>query len=214
MFRSHVAFFVSLALLSGACSRQDDSAPAASPAPAVAAPPAAPPRPAEMAYEEPVVGGARMAAGAPILTSLAQSKEHTILVKALAASGLDRELAGRGPFTVFAPTDAAFRRMPGGYESLLAPAARERLLSLLSYHVVPGKLDAFELGQRIMAGNGSAMLDTLQGGKLKATLGEGAAQIVDAKSGVARITVPNVLQANGVIQVVDKVLQPADAASP
>ncbi len=199
---------VSMALLVVACSQQaDDRARTESAADPVSAAP--PPRPAEPEYEEPLVGGARLATGSAILSGLAQSKEHVFMVKALAASGLDRDLAGSGPFTVFAPTDAAFAQWPGGPESLLAPAARERLDALLRYHVVPGKLDAFELGQRVAAGNGSAMLKTLQGESLKATIGDGAALVVDAKGNVARITVPNVLQANGVLHVVDRVMEPA-----
>lgn len=164
--------------------------------------------PIPMPYEEPVVGGALMTRGDTIMTNLLKSKEHTILVSALKAAGLDEELVGEGPLTVFAPTNAAFESMPGGYRSLLQPASRDRLVAILSYHIAPQKLDDMTLANMVMAGRGTASFATVQGNPLKATVGNGGAMIVDTKGGVARITVPNVLQGNGVLQVVDKVLIP------
>jgi len=161
-----------------------------------------------MPYEEPTVGGARMAMGENIMANLAKSKDHTILVQALKAAGLDQELAGEGPLTVFAPTNAAFEGMPGGYKALLEPASRDRLVTILSYHIAPQKLDDVTLANMVMAGRGTASFATVEGHPLKATVGNGGAMIVDTKGGVARITVPNVLQGNGVLQVVDKVLIP------
>lgn len=161
-----------------------------------------------MPYEEPIVGGALMTRGDTIMTNLVKSKDHTIFVSALKAAGLDEELAGEGPLTVFAPTNVAFERMPGGYKSLLEPASRDRLVAILSYHIAPQNLDDVTLANLVLAGRGTASFATVQGSPLKATVGNGAAMIVDTKGGIARITVPNVLQGNGVVQVVDKVLIP------
>lgn len=165
-------------------------------------------KPVPMQYEEPIVGGARMAAGKDILSNLGNSSDHTILMAAIKAAGLTEILQGSGPFTLFAPTDAAFKRLPGGYEQLMQPENQERLLAVLTYHLVPGRLDADVLAGRVMAGNGSAQLVTVQGGTLKASVGNGAAILVDAKGTVARLTTPNVLQSNGVVQVIDTVLMP------
>lgn len=209
--RRPILLFLSLVVALVACSQQDPpSAPAAPEPPKKSA---EVPRPAQLPYEEPMVGGARVAAGSAILDTLAASRDHAVLLRALRQSGLDRELAGTGPFTVFAPTDAAFGGMRGGYERLLAPGAQAELRTLLQYHVVAGKFDSFALGQQVAAGNGSAMLATLQGGKLRATIADGAAVVVDGNGGLARITVPDVLQANGVVYVVDKVLRPGKHAA-
>ncbi|MDQ3038605.1 MAG: fasciclin domain-containing protein [Pseudomonadota bacterium] len=164
--------------------------------------------PIPMQYEEPTVGGAKMAMGENIMTNLVKSKDHTIFVSALKAAGLDEVLAGPGPLTVFAPTNAAFESMPGGYKSLLQPDAQDRLVAILSYHIAPQKLDDMTLANMVMAGRGTASFATVEGHPLKATVGNGGAMIVDTKGGVSRITVPNVLQGNGVLQVVDKVLIP------
>ena len=164
--------------------------------------------PIPMPYEEPTVGGARMAMGEDIMKNLVKSKDHTIFVSALKAAGLDEVLAGPGPLTVFAPTNAAFESMPGGYKSLLQADAQDRLVAILSYHIAPQKLDDVTLANMVMAGKGTASFATVEGHPLKATVGNGGAMIVDTKGGVSRITVPNVLQGNGVVQVVDKVLIP------
>jgi len=210
MKHSYLALpLVSLCLMA-ACSRDK------APDPAVATdtatkPQAAPPeelKPVPMAYEEPVVGGARMVAGKDILSNLANSKDHTILMVAIKEAGLTEILQGNGPFTLFAPTDAAFKRLPGGYEQLMKPENNERLVSVLTYHLIPERLDADALAGRVMAGNGSAQLTTVQGGSLKATVGYGAAILIDTKGTAAKLTTPNVLQSNGVVQVIDTVLMP------
>lgn len=164
--------------------------------------------PIPMQYEEPTVGGAVMTQGDTIINNLLKSQDHTIFVSALKAAGLDEELAGEGPLTVFAPTNTAFERIPGGYKPLLEPGSRDRLVAILSYHIAPQKLDDMTLANMVMAGGGTASFTTVEGSPLKATVGNGGAMIVDTKGGVARITVPNVLQGNGVVQVVDKVLMP------
>lgn len=208
--RRPIPLMLFLALVAVACSRPDSPGKPASPA--LSKEPVEAPRPAQLPYEEPMVGGARVAAASAILDTLAASKDHAVLLRALRQSGLDRELAGPGPFTVFAPTDAAFRGMAGGYERLLAPEAQAELRALLEFHVVAGKLDSFALGQQVAAGNGTALLATLQGGMLRATIADGAAVVKDGNGGLARITVPDVQQGNGVVYVVDGVLRPAKAA--
>lgn len=197
-------------ILLAACSREPEPEPVAvqpvTETPAVAKPIEM--KPVPMAYEEPIVGGARMSAGKDILTNLGNSKDHTILVAAIKSAGLEEILRGSGPFTLFAPNDGAFRRMAGGYEELMKPENRERLISVLTYHLVPARLDADTLAQRVMAGNGSAQLETVEGGNLKVTVGDGSALLVDTKGTVAKLTTPNVLQSNGVVQVIDTVLMP------
>jgi uncharacterized surface protein with fasciclin (FAS1) repeats len=166
-------------------------------------------RPVPMDYEEPVVGGAKLLAGDDIFSSLTRSGDHKLMVRAIRHVGLEEIFGGSGPITVFAPTDAAFRRIPGGFERLLEPANEQELISLLSYHVVPERLDDHAFAQKVLAGNDQAQLATVQGGTIKATVGDGAAILVDQSGAVAKLTVPNVLQSNGVLQVIDKVLLPA-----
>lgn len=178
-------------------------APAATPAPGEIRPiPAA-------EYEEPVVGGARMLVGDDILTSLSKSNEHRIMLDAVRRAGLQDIFGGSGPITVFAPTDAAFKAMPGGFDRLLQPENQEKLLALLSYHVLPERLDDHAFAQKVMAGNDQAQLATLEGSTIKATVSDGSAILLDQSGAAAKLSVPNVLQRNGVIQVVDKVLLPA-----
>lgn len=167
-------------------------------------------RPIPMEYEEPVVGGAKLLAGDDILSSLSRSGDHRLMVRAIGQVGLEDIFSGSGPITVFAPTDAAFRRMAGGFDRLLEPANEQELISLLSYHVVPERLDDHAFAQKVMAGNDQAQLATVQGGTIKATVSDGAAVLVDQRGGVAKLSVPNVLQSNGVLQVIDKVLLPAE----
>lgn len=164
--------------------------------------------PIPMEYEEPVVGGAKMAAGNSILANLRSSKDHTILVSAVEAAGLDEVLQGGDPVTFFAPTNGAFERMPGGYRTLLQPEQRDKLVRLLTYHLVPGRLDSEAMASRVMQGNGTASIETVEGSKLTATVGNGAALLVDGKGTTARISVPNVLHSNGVVYVVENVLSP------
>ena len=129
------------------------------------------------------------------------------LVAAVQAAGLVEVLQGKGPFTVFAPTDEAFAKLPAGtVEKLLADKAA--LTAVLTYHVVPGKLDAATLVAQIQAGGGSAMLTTVQGGTLTAKLAGDGVSLTDAKGTTAMVTTADVMQSNGVIHVVDKVLMP------
>lgn len=196
-------------ILLAACSRQpENSAAAPAKAPAAAAPEAPELGPVPMAYEEPVVGGARMAAGNDMLGNLRKSSDHTILVSAIESTGLDKVIQESGALTLFAPTNGAFERIPGGYEELLKPEQREQLLRVLSYHMLPASVDADTMAARVMAGNGSATLETVEGGTLKATVGNGAAMLIDANGGSARISVPNVLANNGVVYIIETVLTP------
>lgn len=164
--------------------------------------------PVPMEYEEPVVGGAKMAAGSDMLSNLRKSSEHTILVSAIESTGLDKVIQESGKLTLFAPTNGAFERFPGGYEDLMKPEQRERLLQILSYHMLPIRIDADAMASRVMEGNGSAMLETVEGSSLKATVGNGAAMVVDAKGNSADISVPNVVNSNGVFYVIETVLTP------
>lgn len=157
----------------------------------------------------PMVGGAAMYRTRDIVDNAVNSKDHTTLVAAVKAAGLVETLKGAGPFTVFAPTNAAFAKLPAGtVDTLLQPANKGTLTRVLTYHVVPGRIDAADLGARIRAGGGQAALTTVQGGRLTARMSGDAVVIVDAKGGMSRVTTADVYQSNGVIHVVDTVLMP------
>ena len=144
-----------------------------------------------------------------LVAAATTSKDHTTLVAALKAAGLVPTLASGGPFTVFAPTDAAFAKLPDGtVASLLEPANRDTLTAVLTYHVVPGKVTAAELIELIEAGGGSASLTTVQGGKLTASLSGGNVIVTDAKGGTASVVKADLIQSNGVIHVTDAVSLP------
>lgn len=156
-----------------------------------------------------MVGGAPMLPTKDIIDNAVNSKDHTTLVAAVKAAGLVDTLKGPGPFTVFAPTNAAFAKLPAGtVDALLKPESKDALTGVLTYHVVAGKLDAAELKKEIKAGKGMAELKTVAGGMLIAKTSHGKITITDEKGGVAHVTIPNVYQSNGVIHVVDKVLLP------
>jgi uncharacterized surface protein with fasciclin (FAS1) repeats len=162
-----------------------------------------------MPAANPMVGGAEMFADKDIIDNAVNSKDHTTLVAAVKAAGLVDTLKGPGPFTVFAPTNAAFDALPAGtVDKLLKPEMKADLTKILTYHVVPGKLDATTLGEQIAAGSGSATLNTVQGEALIAKAAGNGITITDAKGNVATITTADVYQSNGVIHVVDKVLMP------
>lgn len=149
------------------------------------------------------------AAAGNIVGAAASSPDHKTLVAAVKAAGLVNTLASGGPFTVFAPTDAAFAKLPAGtVETLLQPANREQLASVLTYHVVPGRVTASELIAMINAGGGSAALKTVEGGTLTATVVNGKVVITDAKGGTATVTKADLVQSNGVIHVTDAVSLP------
>jgi uncharacterized surface protein with fasciclin (FAS1) repeats len=149
------------------------------------------------------------AAKGNLVAAAMQSQEHQTLVAALKAAGLVDTLSGRGPFTVFAPTDAAFGKLPAGtVETLLKPANRDKLRSVLTYHVVPGKVTSSQLLEAIREGGGRATLKTVQGGTLTASLSGGMVVITDAGGGTAIVTKPDLVQSNGVIHVTDAVSLP------
>ena len=155
------------------------------------------------------VGGAPMYANKAIIDNAVNSKDHTTLVAAVKAAGLVETLKGPGPFTVFAPTNAAFAALPAGtVDSLLKPESKAALTKVLTYHVVAGKVDAAALGKAITAGGGKAMLKTVSGGTLTATASGGKVMVMDESGGSATVTTADVMQSNGVIHVVDKVLLP------
>jgi uncharacterized surface protein with fasciclin (FAS1) repeats len=145
-----------------------------------------------------------------IVDNAVNSADHTTLVAAVQAAGLVDTLKSEGPFTVFAPTNDAFAELPAGtVDKLLMPDMKDTLTGVLTYHVVPGRLDAAALKAKITAGNGMAVLRTASGGSLKAKLnGPNNIIIEDEQGGVASISTYDVYQSNGVIQVVDKVLMP------
>ena len=155
------------------------------------------------------VGGAEMYPSKNIIENAINSQDHTTLVAAVKAAGLVETLQGKGPFTVFAPTNSAFGMLPAGtVESLVKPENKSALTSILTYHVVAGKLDSKELEKWIKKGNGSAELTTVAGGKIWIMKKDGKWSIKDEKGGMATITIPNVYQSNGVIHVIDHVLMP------
>lgn len=162
-----------------------------------------------MSEQSVMVGGAAMYPSRNIVENAANSADHTTLVAAVQAAGLAETLSGPGPFTVFAPTNAAFAKLPAGtVESLTQPANRAALTGILTYHVVPGRITASDLISQIQAGGGRAALTTVQGGTLTATRSGDSVVITDAAGGASTVTIADVMQSNGVIHVVDTVLMP------
>ena len=155
------------------------------------------------------VGGAAMFPSKDIVDNAVNSKDHTTLVAAVKAAGLVDTLKSKGPFTVFAPTNEAFAKLPKGtVEALLKSEAKPKLVGILTYHVVPGKIDSKELLSLIKKGKGSAELKTVAGGKLLVTQVGEAFMIKDENGNSSKITIANVYQSNGVIHVVDSVVLP------
>jgi uncharacterized surface protein with fasciclin (FAS1) repeats len=155
------------------------------------------------------VGGAPMYPSKNIVENAVNSKDHTTLVAAVKAAGLVETLESAGPFTVFAPTNEAFDKLPKGtVETLVKPENKATLTSILTYHVVAGKWDAKAIAEKIKAGGGKATLTTVQGGTLTAWMKGGKIMLTDEKGGMATITIKNVYQSNGVIHVIDTVLMP------
>lgn len=155
------------------------------------------------------VGGAPMFPSRDIIDNAVNSKDHTTLVAAVKAAGLVETLKGPGPFTVFAPTNAAFGALPAGtVDTLLKPENKGALQGVLTYHVVPGKWDAAAISKMIADGKGMASIKTVAGGTLVAKAAGGKVMVTDEKGGVAAVTIADVYQSNGVIHVVDKVLLP------
>ena len=156
-----------------------------------------------------MVGGAAMYPTKNIVENAVNSKDHTTLVAAVKAAGLVETLQSAGPFTVFAPTNAAFNILPAGtVETLLKPENKSKLTGILTYHVVAGSMDSKALMDKIKAGNGKAMLKTVQGEELTMMQKGKTLWIMDSKGNKAQITIKDVYQKNGVIHVIDKVLMP------
>ena len=161
------------------------------------------------AFANPMVGGAKMSASKTIVANAVNSKDHTTLVAAIKAAGLVDTLNGMGPFTVFAPTNEAFAKLPAGtVDTLLKPENKAQLTAILTYHVVSGRMTAADIMMAIKAGNGTATLTTVQGEPLTATMKGKHLILTDAKGGHAMVTIGNVMQSNGVIHVIDTVLMP------
>ncbi len=164
---------------------------------------------AKMSPKNPIVGGAAMFPTKNIVENAVNSKDHTTLVAAVTAAGLVDTLASPGPFTVFAPTNAAFGKLPAGtVETLVKPENKDTLTSILTYHVVSGRITAADIAKKIKAGRGKAMLTTVAGGSLTAMMMGKKLVLTDAKGGKSTVTIGNVMQSNGVIHVVDSVLLP------
>ena len=212
---------LSLALVAAcaltACNKPEATAPVAADSSAVpadqpsadVAPPDAMASNAAAPAGNPMVGGAAMSPDKDIIDNAVNSKDHTTLVAAVKAAGLVDTLKGPGPFTVFAPTNEAFAALPAGtVDGLLKPEKKADLTKVLTYHVVAGAVDAATLKSQIAAGGGKAELKTVQGETLTASAQNGGIALTDSKGNVAMVTIADVMQSNGVIHVIDKVLMP------
>ncbi len=167
---------------------------------------AAPAAFAHMAMHDPMVGGAAMYPSKNIIENAVNSKDHTTLVAAVKAAGLVDTLSGPGPFTVFAPTNEAFAKLPAGtVDTLVKPENKDTLTKILTYHVVSGKYSAADL---MKLGRHGGRLTTVQGEPLKVSVRHRHVMLTDAKGGTSTVTIANVNQSNGVIHVVDTVLMP------
>jgi uncharacterized surface protein with fasciclin (FAS1) repeats len=161
------------------------------------------------ADKTPIVGGQPMYPTKDIIDNAVNSADHTTLVAAVKAAGLVDTLKGPGPFTVFAPTNEAFAKLPAGtVDTLLKPENKEMLTKILTYHVVAGRLSANDLRKMIREGHGQATLKTVSGGTLTAMMQGSNIVLKDEKGGMSMVTIPNVFQSNGVIHVVDTVVLP------
>ncbi len=162
-----------------------------------------------MNNDNPMVGGAAMYKTKNIVENAVNSADHTTLVAAVKAAGLVDTLASAGPFTVFAPVNSAFEKLPAGtVETLLKPENKATLTKILTYHVVAGNLDSSAVIKAIKKGNGKAELTTVAGGKITAMLEGKKVVLMDEKGGKSYVTIADVRQSNGVIHVVDSVLLP------
>ncbi len=161
------------------------------------------------AQDNPMVGGAAMFKTKNIVENAMQSQDHTTLVAAVKAADLVETLAGKGPFTVFAPVNAAFDKLPAGtVDTLLKPENKGMLTKVLTYHVVAGKMDSKSIAKAIKKGGGTATFKTVSGGTLTATMNGGTLVLRDEKGGTSSVTTADVMQSNGVIHVIDTVLMP------
>jgi uncharacterized surface protein with fasciclin (FAS1) repeats len=161
------------------------------------------------AAANPMVGGAAMYSTRNIVQNAINSKDHTTLVAAVKAGGLVDTLSGKGPFTVFAPTNAAFAKLPSGtVDTLVKPENKAMLDKILTYHVVPGRVTAQQIAATASKHGGTATLKTVEGENLMFKKAGASWWVIDAKGNKARITIANVMQSNGVIHVIDNVLMP------
>ncbi len=161
------------------------------------------------AQKDPMVGGAAMYPTKTIVENAVNSPIHKTLVAAVKAGGLVDTLNSSGPFTVFAPTDDAFAKLPAGtVDTLVKPENKDTLVKILTYHVVPGKISSKQLVAMIKKGNGKATLKTVQGEELTASLSGKSVVLTDAKGGTSTVTIADVFQSNGVIHVIDTFLMP------
>ena len=162
-----------------------------------------------VAATNPMVGGHEMFPSKNIVQNALNSEDHTTLVAAVKAAGLVDTLQGPGPFTVFAPTNEAFAKLPAGtVDTLLMTGNKATLTKVLTYHVVAGRMDSKDIARAIKAGDGKAELNTVSGGKLWASMQGKDLILTDEKGGMAKVTIANVYQSNGVIHVIDGVLLP------
>ena len=162
-----------------------------------------------MSGGNPMVGGAAMYRTKDIVDNAVNSADHTTLVAAVKAAGLVSTLKGKGPFTVFAPTNAAFDKLPAGtVGTLVMPENKGMLTKILTYHVVAGRFDSKAIAKLIKKGRGQAQFTTVSGGKLTAYMSGSDLILRDEKGGTSRVSIANVYQSNGVIHVVDTVLMP------
>ncbi len=161
------------------------------------------------AQKDPMVGGAEMYPTKNIVENAMNSQDHTTLVAAVKAAGLVGTLEGTGPFTVFAPTNEAFAKLPPGtVDTLLKPENKETLTKVLTYHVVAGKVTSKDLKKMIKEGGGKAEIKTVEGGTITASIHGGKIVLTDETGGMSTVTIADVYQSNGVIHVVDTVLMP------
>ena len=171
---------------------------------------AATPTLAQLKEQTVTVGGAPMFPSKNIIQNAVNSKDHTTLVAAVKAAGLVDTLQGSGPFTVFAPTNAAFAKLPTGtVDSLLKPQMKEKLVAVLTYHVLPGRLSVKDLWEASNKGGGKAKFKTVEGEELTVEFKGQVLTIRDSKGNASKVTVQNVFQSNGVIHVIDNVLMPS-----
>jgi uncharacterized surface protein with fasciclin (FAS1) repeats len=162
------------------------------------------------ATTDPMVGGASMSPNETIVANAAKASNLTTLVSAVQAAGLAETLSGTGPFTVFAPDNAAFEKIPvATRESLMAPAGKADLTKILTYHVVPGRLTAADLATQAQANGGTVALKTVEGDELTVTVNaDGSVTLTDENGGSSKVTQADVLQSNGVVHVIDTVVMP------
>ncbi|MFD1786705.1 fasciclin domain-containing protein [Sphingomonas floccifaciens] len=165
--------------------------------------------PLAAAQKNPMVGGVAMSANKTIVANASAAPNLTTLVAAVKAAGLVETLSGPGPFTVFAPTNAAFAKLPAGtVDTLVKPENKAQLTGILTYHVVPGRITAQDIAKKAAANGGTATYTTVAGGELRFMKRGNGWHVMDAKGGHAAITTANVMQSNGVVHVIDSVLMP------